>query len=239
MRSSIEAVLFDLGNTLVSYYQPVDFPPILERSISAVGDTLHAMGHNIDRKGVNERALRFNRERDDLRVWPLHERLVDIFGLKADLLAPNDLALIMERFLGPIFAVAKVDLDAVPVLTSIRALGLKSAIVSNTPWGSPAKPWRRELDRWGLLAMVDEAVFCVDAGWRKPAAEIFSHALSLLDIAPNQAVFVGDDMRWDVEGARNAGMKAILLSQTDECSGSPTIRCLKDLVPPLQTLANN
>ena len=31
----IRAVLFDLGNTLVSYYQPPDFMPILRRSLQA------------------------------------------------------------------------------------------------------------------------------------------------------------------------------------------------------------
>jgi len=36
----IRAVLFDLGNTLVSYYQPPDFMPILRRSLQAwPGDT--------------------------------------------------------------------------------------------------------------------------------------------------------------------------------------------------------
>jgi hypothetical protein len=32
----IEAVLFDLGNTLVSYYKPGGFHPILERCIAVV-----------------------------------------------------------------------------------------------------------------------------------------------------------------------------------------------------------
>jgi len=45
---------------------------------------------------------------------------------------------------------------------------IKTAIVSNSPWGSSANAWRHELMRHGLLERVDAAVFCGDVGWRKP-----------------------------------------------------------------------
>src|ERR1700691_2214694 len=62
---------------------------------------------------------------------------------------------------------------------------------------SQAEPWRQELQRRGLLDLVDEAIFCVDVGWRKPAPQIFEHALTRLGVAARRAVFVGDDVRWD------------------------------------------
>jgi hypothetical protein len=43
------------------------------------------------------------------------------------------------------------DRDALPLLESIRQRGIKTAIVSNTPWGSSASVWRNELARHGLL----------------------------------------------------------------------------------------
>ena len=51
---------------------------------------------------------------------------------------------------------------------ALRSRGIKTAIVSNTPWGSPADAWRAELTRHGLLDKVDATVFCMDVGWRKP-----------------------------------------------------------------------
>jgi putative hydrolase of the HAD superfamily len=83
--------------------------------------------------------------------------------------------------------------------------------VSNTPWGSPADAWRAELTRHGLLDRVDAAVFCMDVGWRKPHRAPFDRALSLLEVAPADALFVGDDHRWDVVGAQNAGLRPVLL----------------------------
>ena len=36
-------------------------------------------------------------------------------------------------------------------------------------------------------------------------------ALALLDVAPADALFVGEDHRWDVIGAQNAGLRPILV----------------------------
>jgi phosphoglycolate phosphatase-like HAD superfamily hydrolase len=58
---------------------------------------------------------------------------------------------------------------------------------------------------------VDAAVFCMDVGWRKPHRAPFDRALSLLEVAPADALFVGDDHRWDIVGAQNAGLRPVLL----------------------------
>ena len=73
---------------------------------------------------------------------------------------------------------------AVPLLEALRGHGIKTAIVSNTPWGSPAGAWRAELTRHGLLNKVDATVFCMDVGWRKPHRAPFERALSLLKWRP-------------------------------------------------------
>src|SRR6185437_5062898 len=85
--------------------------------------------------------------------------------------------------------------------------------VSNTPWGSSAEDWRTELARHGLLAAVDAAVFCVDVGYRKPHPAPIQRALALLEVPAAEAVFVGDDPRWDVAGAQAAGVRPILLGK--------------------------
>ena len=207
------AVLFDLGNTLVAYYRQGEFDPVLRSCVHGMLAVLreHASGRAVDFDTALARALACNRERDDHRVWPLADRLAEIFALDAGERAALTPPL-TAAFLAPIFATARLDPYAVDVLGEIKALGIKTAIVSNTPWGSPAAPWRAELDRHGLLAEIDAAVFCVDAGWRKPAGQVFAHALRSLDVAAHAAWFVGDDPRWDVDGARRAGLKPYLLA---------------------------
>jgi putative hydrolase of the HAD superfamily len=204
----IRAVLFDLGNTLISYYQPADFMPILRRSLNACLGTLgSSLSHEAQTTLVHQ-ALEMNQERADLAVWPLEERLRVLFSHYT----PD--ATLTERlcaaFLAPIFSTARVSRDALPVLANLKRRGVKTAIVSNTPWGSSGHIWRSELARHSLIA--DAVVFCTDVGWRKPHPAPFRRALELLDVQAKEAVFVGDDPVWDVEGANGAGVRPILLA---------------------------
>lgn len=205
----IRAVLFDLGNTLVSYYQPADFMPILRRSLQACLSTLgHGPLGREAQTALVHQALELNQERADLAVWPLEERLRVLFShYTPDTTLTERLC---GAFLGPIFSTARVSRDALPVLAALKRKGVKTAIVSNTPWGSSGHAWRLELARHGLIA--DAIVFCTDVGWRKPHPTPFRRALEMLDVAAKEAVFVGDDPVWDVEGANGAGVRPILLA---------------------------
>jgi putative hydrolase of the HAD superfamily len=88
------------------------------------------------------------------------------------------------------------------------------------------------LTRHGLLDQVDATVFCMDVGWRKPHRAPFDRALSLLEVAPADALFVGDDHRWDVIGAQNAGLRPILVGPGVPNSPTDclTIQNLGDLI---------
>jgi 2-haloalkanoic acid dehalogenase type II len=52
-------------------------------------------------------------------------------------------------------------------------------------------------------------------GSAKPDPAIFHAACAALGVAPHEAVYVGDDLRYDVSGAQNAGMRAIWLKRND------------------------
>jgi putative hydrolase of the HAD superfamily len=209
----IRAALFDLGNTLVSYYQPPEFMPILRRSLDACLLTLDRgpLSHEA-RTSLVHQALELNQERADLAVWPLEERLRTLFrDYGPDMIMTERLA---AAFLGPILSTARVNDDALPVLAALKQRGVKTAIVSNTPWGSSAQAWRTELDRHSLLDAVDGVVFCRDVGWRKPHPVPFRRALEIIGASADHAVFVGDDPIWDVEGADGAGLRPILLAES-------------------------
>jgi putative hydrolase of the HAD superfamily len=96
--------------------------------------------------------------------------------------------------------------DALPALAELRERGIKIGLISN---GS------RDLDEFvahhGLDA--DCVVGSRDFGRTKPHPEIFLHALSLLDVPPEEAAMIGDSYEDDIEGARALGMKAFLLDR--------------------------
>ena len=210
----ISAVLFDLGNTLAAYYRREEFAPILESCVRGALAELDGQGLGaLDFDAAYASALNENREARDFRVRPLVDRLPKIFRLDARRVPPKTIDVVIRRFLEPIFTLGRRYGDSAPTLRRLRAEGYRTAIVSNSPWGSPADLWRRELARLELSDADDATVFCGDVGWRKPAPAIFDHAVEQLEVRPEQCAFVGDDPCWDIEGATTAGMRALLIDR--------------------------
>ena len=207
------AVLFDLGNTLAAYYHADQFQPILKRAISALSNELESRGlYRVPFDAAFASALAENREAPDFRFTPMAERFERIFeiSLAGDAVLSQRLC---ELFLSPIFAIARVYDDTLPVIGKLRDAGFRMAIVSNAPWGSPPELWHNELKRLGLASAVDAIVMCGDVGWRKPAREIFESAASALGRRPDQCIFVGDDLRWDISGSEAVGMRPVLIDR--------------------------
>ncbi len=66
-----------------------------------------------------------------------------------------------------------------------------------------------ELRSVGLLEYFDPIVISSDYGYRKPDRRMYEHALNALNIAPSEALFIGNDIYRDVYGAQQAGMKCV------------------------------
>ena len=209
-----DTVLFDLGGTLVDYYTRAEFPALLGRCIAQVRDFLRRCRLlRLDPEALAEHVTAEDYEDPAGRVRPLEDRLVRIFEIDEAIHPPELVQEMCRRFLGPIFALAKVHDDAAPTLRGLRSEGYRTALVSNTPWGSPADLWREEVRRLGLEGLFDAEVFCRNAGWRKPAPEVFRFAMRVLEARPEQCLFVGDDPRWDLAGPRGVGMDAVLIDR--------------------------
>lgn len=115
--------------------------------------------------------------------------------------------------------------DAEPALRSARAAGLRLVIASN--WDCSLADW---LGPSGLLELVDGVVTSADVGAAKPAAAVFERALELAGAAPGSAVHVGDSLENDVQGARSAGIRPLLLVRDGEPPpGVEAIRSLEQL----------
>ncbi len=212
-----KAVIFDLGNTLISYYSRQEFPAILREAIENCRKELTSRGVTIpDEKSIWLRVKEQDHGSPGNKVHPLGLRLSTIFGV-TDAVLLDELCI---EFMRPIFRSARLHDDAKPTLKALRETGLKTAIISNTPWGSPAHLWRRELDRHDLSELVDAAVFCGDVGWRKPDPRIFRHALQRLGLEAEDCLFVGDDPRWDIDGPEALGMDTVLIDRTGRNSAA-------------------
>ena len=226
----ITAILFDLGNTLVRYWQRPESPAVMCEAFTEVEGYLRQEGLlRISPEEMWRRIEKSNYALPRHRVFPLRERLARIF--EVPLGSDDRLMAMCRRFMVPIFGRGWLYPDTLSTLEVLRDKGFKTAIVSNTPWGSPAALWRQEIECLGLRERVDVDVFCDDVGWRKPAPQIFEYALQKLGVEPRACLFVGDEPRWDLVGPRALGIEAVLIDRvgTMQVAGEEPIHSLDDL----------
>jgi putative hydrolase of the HAD superfamily len=108
---------------------------------------------------------------------------------------------------------------AVDGLRRLAASGRHLGIVSNSDGTIERSLHRSEICQVGpgsgvsVLAIVDSFV----VGVAKPSADIFRHALEPMGVRPDQAVYVGDTVRYDIRGARAAGLHPIHFDPYELC----------------------
>ena len=227
-----KTVLFDLGGTLAQYYDLSEFPSILEEAIQGVQACLSMKGLlTVQSEVICARVKDENHESLDYASRPLEARLIRIFDIDERTVSNDILMEMCTRFMSPIFERGKCYADTVPALMELRSMGVKMAILSNTSWGSPAVLWRKEVRRLGLDSLMDAVLFDRDVGWRKPSERIYTYSLQTLGAHPNDCLFVGDHPKWDLEGPRAVGVRAILIDRKTTTLGleEQRIRNLHDL----------
>lgn len=199
--SSIEAVLFDLDDTLWA------IEPVLVRAEGLLYDWLreHApavvAAHTIASLRERRMALMKTDPMYRIDLWKLrHTALSDVFR-EHDV----DLALVdpaMAVFSEARSTVALFD-DVEPALLRMKGR-LTLGSVSNG---------FADLDRIGLAGHFGVSIAAHRFGRAKPDPAIFHAACEALQVAPAATVYVGDDPLLDVQGAQQAGLRAVWMNR--------------------------
>lgn len=104
---------------------------------------------------------------------------------------------------------------AAALLGRLRSARLRTAVVSNFDARLPGL-----LEQLGLASALDAVVLPCEARALKPDPALFRCALERLGVAAAEALFVGDDLQRDLQGARDAGLRAL------DASGLATLESL-------------
>lgn len=107
------------------------------------------------------------------------------------------------------------------VLRALRGRGARLVVVSN--WDVSLHD---VLEETGLRPLLDGVVTSAERGHAKPDPLIFAAALDGAD--PRRALHAGDDLRADVEGARAAGLRAVLVARSG-AAPPPGVDAVADL----------
>jgi putative hydrolase of the HAD superfamily len=85
------------------------------------------------------------------------------------------------------------------------------------------------LQETGLAPLVDGALASAEVGVAKPDPAIFRRALELVGVDARDAWHVGDTPEADIEGARAAGLRPILIAR--EGGADADVHSLAELIP--------
>lgn len=209
-RTQLHGAIFDWGNTLCDYplgteAEQTDYlrnfleDPAVYSDVRSVSAPV----------GVSMTALKsFNEERSDYKVVPFSDRLKRIFPR----ISGEDAHALELKLCNRIFSSSHLLPGAIEAVAHVKALGLKAAVLSNTPWGTDSRLWKSEVLRYESVSKCcDVIMFCGDCGYRKPRSEPFEHCLTRLDVSSNRAVMIGDNIASDIIGARKVGCETIWL----------------------------
>jgi putative hydrolase of the HAD superfamily len=210
----IEAVFFDVGNTLLYPYP----------SVSAVcREILLDAGHDHEIEAIDELLPLVDeyyedRYREDDTFWTdegetsqvwvgMYSLLVRKLGIDED--AEKLARRVYDEFGDP--ARWRAYDDVIPTLKRLAVeRRLKVGVISN--WDSRLEEL---LNGLGLSAMLDGIVSSADVGLHKPDPRIFQLACAKLGVEPEDAVHVGDHHYADIVGASAVGMVPVMIDRYD------------------------
>jgi putative hydrolase of the HAD superfamily len=236
-RREIDAVLFDLGDTLI-HYPCLDPNIVFEDGARITYHYLVDRGHQPPTFKRYRRRLywqmrwQFARSRVRGRDFNSVHVLRDLcrgMDLPADDASVTELA---WQWYSPLERVAHIEPELIPTLDALRSAGVKLGIVSNTVLDAVVLD--RHLERLGLLDFFPVRVYSSETTTRKPHRRIFNAALSRLNVDAQAAMFVGDRLDTDIAGARRVGMRTVLKPRSNKSRGPApdfTIGSVGELMP--------
>lgn len=200
----LEAVLFDWGGTLMDWVWDEELVAVgIRAGLEVVGAPDDAVAL-VTARYRSEAKLTDWDAPEEVEYEALVRAMLAECGVDVDADALRTYLIAEHDAWAPARRMASMSLA---LLDALRERGLKTGLVSN----SMDPPWIlvRDLEQMELLSRLDGAVFSSEVGVRKPDPKIFERALDKLGVAADRALFVGDRLDADVDGARRVGMRTV------------------------------
>ncbi|QOR68937.1 HAD family hydrolase [Cytobacillus suaedae] len=193
--SGYKAILFDLDDTLLNRDIAVDklFLIVLERCYENVN-------HSVKIEMLEKFKVFDNRgygSNDKVKVL---ESFFDEYPPRNRI--PRDY---IQDFWNDHFPLCfTVDQNSINIINTIK-MHVKVAIITN----GTTQRQKAKISNTNLHSCFDTIIISEEVGFSKPDKHIFELALSKLNVQPEDALFVGDDLEKDIGGCQNANMKGI------------------------------
>jgi putative hydrolase of the HAD superfamily len=212
----LRAVIFDLGGTLLHYESATaDLRDLNKLGFAALYRYLSANG----RAAVPEvtfltaiashvaaewRAAQASFRGGSVEI-PLKAALAEL-GIS---LSENEWQTARRAFYTPIQQAVEPRKGVRHTLQALNERDMALGLLSNTFWAGDIHD--EDLARFDLLDLLPTRLYSSNIGRLKPHPEAFQMALAALGVEPNQAVYVGDRLKTDIQPARKVGLWGILI----------------------------
>ncbi len=202
----IDAICFDLGNTLVKELKE-------DRALRSDGaKSLY------DELGMRDRGIEYeNFVKIHDKIWAEEEKVrlkfreIDVERVITRILKElgieySNIERLINVYFSPKLRYVKLFPDVPQVLEKLRKRGYRLVLISNALPSNKLVFNYFKLDRF-----FDEALFSYEVGLRKPHPDIFYEALDRVETPPDRAAMVGNNPFADIAGSRLVGMKTVLI----------------------------
>jgi len=218
---SFRAVTFDRWETLLFESNGASATRSATRSRN-VAKTLNKLGINIS---LDQATSALNETVDELlRIWDRNKDVTHLDQLQyvVEFASRGKVKLKKEwipelssAYISSLFEIRPyLNPDALKVLQWLKKENMRIGIICNTGI-TPGFGLRRFLSQIGIAEFFDQMTFSDEVGIRKPDPKIFHQTARKLKTKPCETIHIGDNLKTDVWGAKNAGYKAIHLSSKE------------------------
>ena len=225
--TDIKAVLFDAGNTLIWLDHPFIVHTLREHGVETTTEAL--MEAEYGAKLQLDELARNGSLDDRTRGKVFFAEIFRRVGVRQPAFAAVAQRLFARHAERNLWA--NVRDRTLETLEELRRRGYRLGVVSNADGRA-----EQALDAAGLRPHLELVVDSGPVGIDKPDPRIFHLALERMGVDPGDAVYGGDIYEIDVQGARAAGMRAILVDplwkwDDKDCERIRGIHDLLDVLP--------
>jgi len=235
-------LLFDLGGTLMHAHS--EWGPIHERADKALVRNLHEHKIALDSRVFRKQLHEYYSQRDhDLVETTYHLVLRELLNELGHGEVPES---VLRSALDALYSVTQpnwvLEVDTLATLQQLQSEDFHLGILSNA---GDDKDVKELIEGFGIRQLFDFVLTSAACYYRKPHPRSFELALAQWNIAPAEAVMIGDSLEADILGAQNIGMLAVWITRRAEFTEEDlqrikpnfSVRKLSELLPTLERIS--
>lgn len=210
----IEAVGFDLGDTLIYYKDvPLSWGKLYRDALRNVMESckieVSEEALNVGDIILSKYNTRINPREEEVEAeWILKEILCS-WDIKHNKYLDKAIDSFFEFFQRRSIMYE----DTIEVLTYLRNKGIKIGILTDVPYGMNRKFVKKDVI--GFYNMIDCLVTSVEVGYRKPVSNGYQFLAERLNVNPKNMIYVGNE-RKDIVGAKSQSMVTVLINRDNQ-----------------------